>query len=137
VITDNQRRTLRLRDYLASLHRRPVVWGESDCCRFMAGWLERCGVMVDAPAYASQAEARRLIAAAGGLGPLIGQIAACAGLQPTGAPGHGDVALVEMSAGLVGGIVLHGGYVALRTDTSIVWLLPRALPFAWRVPEPV
>ena len=128
-------RTALLRDYLASLVDQPVIWGQSDCCRFVAGWLERCGVALDAPAYGSEGEARRLIAAAGGLAPLIEGIAARAGLRLTGAPGHGDVGLVEMSGGLVGCIHLHGGYCALRTGTSVIWLLPRAVPFSWALPE--
>jgi hypothetical protein len=129
-------RNERLRAYLAPLAGKPVVWGEDDCCLFAARWAEaEAGIALPLPRYAGEAEARALMA--GGLEPLWRAIAARAGLAETGAPDHGDVGLIEVSAGPVGCIWLHGGRVALRHDSGWSYLRPRQFIAAWRVPAAI
>lgn len=124
-----------MRPHLAAYADRPVVWGESDCCQFVAAWLRGRGVPLDLPAYASEAEARRLIARAGGLVELLRPIALAAGLRETGAPEPGDVGVIDLSTGPVACLFLHGGYAALRTETGAIWLMPRTFRAAWALPD--
>ncbi len=133
-MTDAADRTERLRAYLAALQDKPAVWGVDDCCLFAARWFEReSGVTLALPAYASEAEARALMA--GGVEALWRGVAARAGVMETGLPGHGDVGLIESRHGPMGCIWLHHGRVAVRSQAGWSYLRPRAFIAAWRVPE--
>jgi hypothetical protein len=122
--------------WLGALDGVPCVWGESDCCMLLAGWLRSLGVAMDLPAYASEAEARRIIARAGGLVALLDPIASKAGLQPVHHPRFGDVCVIALEHAQVGAIWLHGPYCAVRTDDGWRYLQPVTEPLAiWRVPE--
>lgn len=127
---------LDFRAHLSAYADRPVIWGESDCCQFVAAWLRRHGVALALPAYASEAAARRLIARHGGLVELLREIASGAGLRETGAPEPGDVGVIDLSTGPVACIFIHGGYAALRTDSGTLWLMPRTIRAAWALPRP-
>lgn len=126
-------RSDRLRAYLAGVEGKPMAWGRDDCCLFAARWLEReTGLALPLPRYASEDEARALMQ--GGLERLWREVASRAGVIETGAPDHGDIGLVAVSAGPVGCIWLHGGRVALRHQDGWSYLRPRQFIAAWRVP---
>lgn len=79
--------------------RGPVVWGVSDCSTWPAQWVaEATGREVRWPAYASEDEARTMMADAGGLVPLWRDVAESAGLRERDpaleAPAPGDVGVM-------------------------------------------
>ena len=122
----------RMRAYLESFTGVPVEWGKSDCCMFMAGWLSLNGARLVLPEYASERDGLRLIRA--GLVEVLDGVAARSGIDRTDDPQFGDVGVVETATGPKGAIWLHGGYVALRTDDSYLWLQPVKVLASWKNP---
>lgn len=125
-----------LSGYLAAGARRPFVWGVCDCCLWAAGWVELVRGVDPAGclrgAYASQAEAAELIAAAGGLEVLLRRLAAEAGLVETADPRTGDLALVRhATAGPALAICTPRGH-ALKAPRGVA-LHPLPVLAAWSV----
>lgn len=119
----------KLRAYLESFVGKPVEWGKSDCCMFMAGWLTLNGARLVLPEYSSEREGLRLIRR--GLVAVLDDVAAASGIDRTHDPAFGDVAVVETKTGPKGAIWLHGGYTAIRTDDAYIWLHPTKVLASW------
>lgn len=113
----------------------PVVWGESDCCAFVAGWIAiATGRTLRLPKYASQDEALALIKAAGGLVPLCERVLAPLHLAPTATPGLGDIGVVRLSIGDRGAIFAADGIALLRREPAgCVFMRPKTILAAWAV----
>ncbi len=131
-------RSQRLAAHVAALPDRPPIHGVDDCSAWAATWVAlETGRAPRLPAYATADEARRLIAAAGGLAPLWCQALAPLGLAETGAPALGDVGVIDTSRGAVGVIFAEGGFVFWRALRGALCLMPRpgSIVAAWHVPE--
>lgn len=126
-----------LEAYIDSVSGKPVVWGVDDCTAWPAGWIERrTGVAVRRPHWASEAEAAAIIAEAGSLLALWERVLDDNGISPTAEPVAGDVCVLRLSSAEVGGIILHGGFVACRAGNGFAMLRPRVgvMIRAWAVP---
>lgn len=91
-------RIARLEDFVTETERTPFVWGRSDCTLMVADWAVRNG-LPDSVAdlrstYASEDEARALIADNGGLVSLFGERAEAAGAVPVREPEFGCIAVI-------------------------------------------
>lgn len=118
-------RAERLGAYIKSLG--PVVWGESDCCAFVAKWIamER-HAEIALPAYSNWKEASALIASSGGLVAMVSPMLASAGLFETSAPQLGDIGVVALSEHHVGAIFCDHGIAVLRAEPhNTFFLRPR------------
>ncbi len=131
-------RSPRLAAHVASLPDRAPIWGVDDCSAWAATWVAlETGRAPRLPAYATADEARRLIAAAGGLAPLWRKALDPLGLAETGAPVSGDVGVIRAAIGEVGVIFAEGGFVFWRAQRGALCLAPRpeTIVAAWTVPE--
>ncbi|WP_306049170.1 DUF6950 family protein [Oceaniradius stylonematis] len=125
----------RLRAYIDAAPKDAVQWGHSDCSRFAQGWFEQeTGRAVDAPSYASEAEAQDLIAQAGSLAALW--------TQYLGEPDHvrdpdvgfADIGIIAITGGRqCGGIFMKNRTMALRGLAGVSVLRPRGIVAAWSV----
>lgn len=132
-MTDEEVRAL-LAAHVEPLAGKPAVWGEDDCARFAAAWVERLtGIALSLPRWSSEAEARRLQADPGT--ETLWDIAlGGAGFFRTAQPRLGDVGLIETRRfGLVGAICLGDGNAAWRTVDSVGALMVRQWTAAWAV----
>ena len=115
----------------------PVVWGESDCCKFTATWIEiASGRKLALPSYASQDEAYEMIARAGGIAPLVSPIMAAAGFFEAYSPEFGDVGVVRLTNRDVAVIFCGNGVAVWRRDVggcTYIMPRPRTIARAWRV----
>lgn len=124
----------RLRSHIDKVAERPCIWGVDDCTRWSADWVEaERGIDLRLPIYRGEEEARRIIAASGGLPALWRARLAAAGFFTTTMPGYGDVGLVETRLGPLGVIVAHDGVCALRAEAGVTFLRPRRFLEAWAV----
>ena len=122
----------KLQSYADSLENEAVVWGKSDCCLFVARWVEIAnGKKLALPAFDSEGMAKRLIAKAGGLEALWAEIAGKAGMYETRFPEIGDVGLIALSTGPVGAIWCQAGYALIRADIGLTYVNPRSFIKAW------
>jgi hypothetical protein len=130
---------LRLANFLYRHGRTPFVWGEHDCCLWLADWIaERRGIDCAAWArgrYHDAASCADFLLAEGGIAAVVGRCARIAGLSETGAWGPGAVGLVEAFDGH--GLVTCGALFAGRrwtalTLTGIVAQLAEPI-IAWEV----
>jgi hypothetical protein len=128
-------RAARLQAHIEAVSGVPVAWGLSDCSAWAARWVAaESGRRLPLPAYAEEAEARALIAGAGGLTALWCGIAARAGLGETACPALGDVGVLQTGAyGEVGVIFAADGLCALRTPAGVTFLRPRRILRAWTI----
>ncbi len=128
-----------LEAYIMEHAGRPVRWGVSDCCMFVASWVERAsGVKLPTPHYMGEEHGRALIDAAGGLEPIWRDIATRGGLWTTGAPDVGDVALIDTTRwGPIGAIWGGSGYAYWRTLNGVTMVAPHpdTVVASWSVPE--
>lgn len=136
-----------LSGWLGQVARRPWRWGRDDCTLWLAPYLER-RLGRDPAAfyrgtYATEAEARALLEANGGLVALLDQALAAVGIERCAEPGPGDIGvlLVPSPAGAGGGIVWHqvtalclGPRWAVRTARGLAFLPPVDPLAAWGVP---
>lgn len=107
----------RLMAYIEAELGKPVAWGRdgSDCSSWAARWVEReTGKRLGLPAYRDEAEARALMAEAGGLVNLWNDVLGRAGLFPTVEPGIGDVGVLRMLRGQSGCIFGANGTAFVR-----------------------
>lgn len=127
----------RVKAYARSFEGVPVTWGVDDCSMFVARWVEReTGLPLPLPSYGSRDEAHTLIAEAGSLAALWGNLAAEVGIHETGAPELGDVGVIDTSRfGQVGVIWLANGACYWRESKGVTLFQPRCYVKAWRVPE--
>jgi len=127
-------RTDQLRAYIEAAQEAPVRWGIDDCCRWPFAWAETLGHSATLPAYASEDEARAMIAAAGDLDALVSPMMAAAGLVETGVPGLGDIGLIRMSWGMSGCIFLPGNNVVIRAEKGVgaLWVRQHLVVRAWQ-----
>src|SRR5690554_5794385 len=91
-------RIARLEDFVTETERTPFVWGRSDCTLMVADWAVWNGLL-DSVAdlrgtYATEGEARALIADNGGLVSLFGERAEAAGAVPIREPEFGCIAVI-------------------------------------------
>lgn len=121
----------RLRRHIASREGAVLTFGIDDCSADCAAWVKaECGYDVPLPAYTSEAEAKRLIARAGGLLALWEEALSdfrFRGFHPTvqRPPLIGDIGLVDTAdVGPVGVIFAHGGYAYWRHDGGYQVLTP-------------
>jgi hypothetical protein len=87
-----------LGDYIAAALSRPWVWGQVDCCTFVAGWVIHRGhgdpMAFIRGAYDSEMGALRQIAAGGGLVPLWTRGMIEAGVPEADDARVGDVGII-------------------------------------------
>lgn len=127
-------RVKRLQAHAAAVADKPVTWGVDDCTRWAADWVEAVrGIDLKLPPYRGEAQARALIARAGGLEVLWSERLARAGFFETTAPAYGDVGLVETRIGPVGLVFCHDGTGALRSEAGVTFLRPREILRAWSI----
>ncbi len=122
-----------LRDFLCETQDSPCDWTTSDCSRWPASWVRRVhGRDVPLPRWANKAEAHRLIDDAGSLSQLWSEALLSFGLRECGVPDLGDVGVIDTARfGQVGGIFVAGGYFACRTETGVIYLMPRYIVRSW------
>lgn len=112
----------RLRATVAAVKDRPVTWGVDDCTTWPAQWtVDVTGrTLPQWPDYASEAEARALIDAAGGLVPLWDEAARALRVPVRHeAPEPGDVGVILTGRhGPVGVIFGHGGVAFWRSSSA-------------------
>lgn len=128
-------RSERLAAFLAAGARLPFVWGERDCCLWVADWIvaERG---ID-PArhlrgrYASAHACHRLLRQHGGFSALIAPAMLRAGLPETGEPRVGDVGIVRAAAGPM--MAIHAGTGWALKCVDGIAVLPAAPAAMWRI----
>lgn len=108
----------RLQSFLQEAESMPLVWGESDCSKWPARWVETArGVKVPLPSWSSRDEAHALIATAGSLVALWDDALAAAGIYEAGVPHAGDVGIIDSHlAGQCGGIFIDENFFAWRAE---------------------
>lgn len=128
-------RLARLRSYIREGAALPFVWGQSDCCPWALGWVEReIGSDPFATvrgAYASRMACARLLAQHGGLEALARRLMSTAGLRETDAAKPGDVALVQTAIGPMGAICVGGAFAMKSIDGVVV--MPSNPIVAWSI----
>lgn len=118
--------------HVNSVNRAPFVWGVNDCTRWAANWAEIVlGHSLELPAYASEAEARAMVAEAGSLEALWSENLADAGIHQCFDPECGDVAIVSVGRRQIGAVIATGGNVLVRTELGVDVLRPRNVVKAW------
>lgn len=128
------RRTKLLRQHCESVSAKECVWGEDDCSKWVGAWVELVRrTDIGMPRYFGEAEARELIAAAGGIDVIWSRIAVMAGLHETGHPEYGDICLFQTKIGPVGVIMAHNGICAWRAENGVSFIRPRKIMKAWAV----
>lgn len=106
----------RLREFLESALTTLFVWGKSDCCTFVLGWVEQeTRRKISVPPYDTEDAAYRLITAAGGLVELLRPIASSANLSECSNPEPGDVGVIRLGEREFCAIFVHGGIAVVRT----------------------
>lgn len=102
-----------LAEYLREGAARPFAWGACDCCTWPAEWCRLVtGMDPSAPLrdrYRTKIGAKRHIARAGGLVPLIADHMAAAGIPETDEPQPGDLGVV---------VTAQGQAMAIRTASG-------------------
>lgn len=123
--------------FLQSLEGVPTVWGETDCSATPWRWLRARGISASLPAYASREEARAIVARHG---DLVATWDACldgSGVgERFGDPHLGDIAVIDTRLHWqIGGIVAHGGILAIRKDDGhFAWFGPvRRFEKVWAI----
>lgn len=129
-----------LQGHIDAVEGKPVVWGESDCTSWAAGWVESVtGKAVPfLGAYSSLEEAHTLIDEAGGLDVLWTRALAQVGIYSTPyEPALGDVGVVKTTFGSVGVIFAQDGIALWRADNGTGLLRPRRRDIikVWALPE--
>lgn len=129
-----------LADFLAASARRRVVYGEWDCCLFVADWIKaRTGRDPAAGwrgTYSTEKGAAKLLRRRGGIVRHFALVAAEHGLRPVARAAEGDVGVLSQPAAggrmeLVAGICT-GPRWALLLERGIV-SGPAAPVASWRV----
>lgn len=116
----------RLMAYVEASMDTPAVWGRdgSDCSSWVARWIEaERGVRLDMPDYRDEAQARVVMADAGGLVNVWSDILGRAGISTAYAPVLGDVGVVRTSRGQ-SGFIYANGCVFIRADDGVMVLGP-------------
>ena len=140
VIESNVEMSRRALAYAEGFAGAPMQWGVDDCSMFPARWVaELLGRNVDVPSYATDGEAREIIAIHGGLARVWSWIAGRAGIfevEPSRVRA-GDIGVIKtFASGDVGAIFIKYGTVALiRTETGfrMLGIRERNIIAAWRV----
>jgi hypothetical protein len=118
-----------LRAFLEEENAKEAVWGQSDCSATPCMWLRRLGHDVRLPAYSSKEGARAIVEAHGSLVAAWDHFLEVTAIsERLGDPVLGDIAVVDTRLyGQIGGILAHGGILAIRRDEG---------GFAWFGPVP-
>ena len=120
-----------------------VEWGIDDCSMWVATWIAgrfaSTGREIVFPAYGSEAEARQIIDAAGGLANVWAEVAAVNGIQPVrDSIRAGDVGIINTFLhGDVGCIFMkYGAVAAIRSDPGyrMIGIREKHVVAAWRLP---
>ena len=120
-----------LTEYLTAARDKPFCWGEHDCARFAAGWVEAVtgrNPMVGWR-YTTQVGAARALARRG-FATLADAVAAELPEIPLAYAMEGDIAMVDGACGIVGGEVV---YVLRSEGLGIVPMARAKRAFACRV----
>lgn len=124
-----------LADYLKSAGPKKFEFGEMDCARFVAGWVERIIDMdpghVIGP-YKGSKEASAIIRRAGGMRRLTERLARDGGLHPVDEARPGDLALVRQGRRLILAICATHGIFAVKTQKGLC-LAPMKVEQAWAI----
>jgi hypothetical protein len=128
----------RLSAFLAALGRKPMAWGEDDCCLMLANWAMALGRPDPAAhlrgRYTTERGCARVLRREGGVLAVVADCASRAGLREVSAPQIGDVGVVEADTArgvrATGGICL-GRRWATRGDGIVV--AERRVLRAWSV----
>lgn len=129
-----------LQAHVEGVEGKPVVWGESDCTSWAAGWVKTVtGKDVPFLGYSTLDEAHTLIDEAGGLDVLWTRALAQVGIYSTPYdPTLGDVGVVNTTRfGPVGVIFAQDGIALWRADNGTGLLRPRRRDIikVWALPE--
>ena len=118
--------------YQEEVRFKPFAWGAWDCCQFTAEWVHRVtgsdprGMF---PAYSSEAEAREVLAAAGGLLALVDKVAPRVHVSRAR---EGDLILANEDAGAALGICC-GFYSAHVGPQGLTYFPAQTGLAAWRI----
>jgi hypothetical protein len=120
----------------------PAEWGRTDCSAWVAEWVTLAtGRPVRVPRYASEAEARALIAGSGSLETIWRFYAGELELREidvaSKVPALGDIGLViTETCGVIGGIWAENAVFVWRASGGVRLLMPRVsdVVAAWEVP---
>jgi hypothetical protein len=119
--------------YIEDEKSKPFAWGQEngDCLLFLLGWTERCGRTSPSSwrgAYACEAEAKALLAAAGG---AVVAVTETLGTPRIGSPAaRGDVGLLSVDDWHLG-MICTGSMWVLRAGTRGVRLTRSAPEIIW------
>ena len=130
-------RAERLRAYCRAVEGVEPVWGRDDCTMWAARWFEaETGCSLRLPEYDSESAAREMIEAEGGLFALWARHLARNGARMVTQTDVGDVVVVQLSFGSVGGIVATGDLAAIRSTrgVNIIRLRADMVLGAWATP---
>ena len=110
--------------YLADVARQDFAWGESDCCTFAIGWLDRVtgkdGMAARHDALRNEAACRAHLTANGGLAAVAGDfISKVYGLAQA-APAPGNVVVVRGLGEELLGIRVSDRDIAMRTSSRLM-----------------
>lgn len=124
--------------FLAHHESKPQVWGEVDCCLVLADWMEWLGYEDCAAdlrgTYDSEDGCRSVIAAAGGLRPLIERCNRL-GLEETEVPTVGSIGLIGSATSInrQWGAIWNGERWLVRMERGFVPFFAKPLVI-WKCP---
>lgn len=117
-----------LESYLRTVVSEPFIWGQTDCCVFLAEWILWKHAVDLASGflslYSSQRGAQRLIKQEGGLLAILDKSLLPAGFPRTKAPMEGDAGLVETQLGETAAIRTQTGWVCKSPGGLIAAAFP-------------
>jgi hypothetical protein len=129
----------KLPDFLLAQTRTTFAWGVADCGLLLADWVWCAQGGTDPAAavrgtYSDQAGADAVLAAHGGFQAYVEALAAAAGCSAAASPQDGDFGVLDMPAGLTGGIMSNSSWV-FRTPRGMAWsrVSPGRLVRAWGI----
>lgn len=107
-----------LDDFLREIADEPVKWGWNDCSAVPYRWLLENGIVAELPEYGSRDEAHAIIDRHGSLAATWDWSFRNTELSERfGDALIGDIAVIDTRIyGQIGGIVAHGGILAIRKD---------------------